>query len=70
MLYTDSPELPLGSERVVEVAQDGFDVTIHRTVRDGGKVILEDSIFSSFNASRYTVMRGTGTGLEAGTEVG
>ncbi len=69
-LYTDSPELPLGTERVVEVAQDGFDVTINRTVRDGGKVILQDSIFSSFNPSRYTVMRGTGTGLEAGTQGG
>ena len=70
MLYTDSPELPLGTERVVEVAQDGFDVTINRTVRDGNEVILQDSIFSSFNASRNTTLRGTGTDLEAGTQGG
>jgi hypothetical protein len=70
MLYTESPELPLGQERVVEVAQDGFDVRIDRTVRDGSEVILQDSIFSSFNPSRNTTMRGTGTGLEAGTQGG
>ena len=70
MLYTESPELPLGQERVVEVAQDGFDVRIDRTVRDGGTVILEDSISSSFAASRNTTLRGTGTGLETGTQGG
>jgi vancomycin resistance protein YoaR len=70
MLYTESPELPLGQERVVEVAQDGFDVRIDRTVRDGGEVILQDSIVSSFNPSRNTTLRGTGTGLEAGTQGG
>jgi vancomycin resistance protein YoaR len=69
-LYTESPELPLGQERVVEVAQGGFDVRIDRTVRDGGEVILQDAIFSSFNPSRNTIMRGTGTGLEAGTQGG
>ena len=62
MIYTDSPELPLGQERVVETAQDGFDVRIDRTVLDDGTVILEDSVFSSFAPSRNTTMRGTGTG--------
>jgi len=61
MIYTESPELPLGQERVVESAQDGFDVRIDRTVRDDGKVILQDSVFSSFAPSRNTTMRGTGT---------
>ncbi|MGH2617637.1 MAG: peptidoglycan binding domain-containing protein, partial [Thermomicrobiales bacterium] len=72
MFYTESPELPLGQERVVESAQDGFDVRIDRTVRDGEKVILEDSTFSSFAPSRNTTMRGTGTGTEiaTGTELG
>jgi vancomycin resistance protein YoaR len=70
MLYTESPELPLGQERVVEVAQDGFDVRIDRTVRDGGEVILQDAIVSSFNPSRNTTMRGTGTDLETGTQGG
>jgi vancomycin resistance protein YoaR len=62
MFYTESPELPLGQERVVESAQDGFDVRIDRTVRDDGKVILQDAVFSSFAPSRNTIMRGTGTG--------
>ncbi|HEX2282779.1 MAG TPA: peptidoglycan binding domain-containing protein [Thermomicrobiales bacterium] len=62
MIYTDSPELPLGQERVVESAQDGFDVRIDRTVLDNGKVILQDAVFSSFAPSRNTTLRGTGTG--------
>ena len=62
MIYTESPELPLGQERVVESAQDGFDVRIDRTVLDGGKVILQDAVFSSFAPSRNTTLRGTGTG--------
>jgi vancomycin resistance protein YoaR len=62
MIYTESPELPLGQERVVESAQDGFDVRIDRTVLDDGKVILHDAVFSSFAPSRNTTMRGTGTG--------
>jgi vancomycin resistance protein YoaR len=62
MIYTESPELPLGQERVVESAQDGFDVRIDRTVLDDGKVILQDAVFSSFAPSRNTTLRGTGTG--------
>jgi vancomycin resistance protein YoaR len=62
MIYTESPELPLGQERVVESAQDGFDVRIDRTVLDDSKVILQDAVFSSFAPSRNTTLRGTGTG--------
>jgi vancomycin resistance protein YoaR len=62
MVYTESPELPLGQERVVESAQDGFDVRVDRTVLDGDKVILQDAVFSSFAPSRNTTLRGTGTG--------
>lgn len=61
MRYTESPELPLGEERLVESARDGFDVRIDRTVYDGDKVILEDSFSSSFAPSYNTTMRGTGT---------
>jgi vancomycin resistance protein YoaR len=73
MVYTESPELPLGQERVVETAQDGFDVRIDRTVIDGsGQVILQDAISSSFAPSRNTTMRGTGTEIDTatGTEIG
>jgi vancomycin resistance protein YoaR len=62
MIYKESPELPLGQERVVESAQDGFDVRVDRTVLDDGKVILQDAVFSSFAPSRNTTLRGTGTG--------
>ena len=62
MIYTESPELPIGQERVVESAQDGFDVQIDRTVLDNGKVILQDAVVSSFAPSRNTTVRGTGTG--------
>jgi vancomycin resistance protein YoaR len=61
MRYTESPEFPLGEERLVESARDGFDVRIDRTVYDGDKVILEDSFSSSFAPSYNTTMRGTGT---------
>jgi len=64
MRYTESPEFPVGTERIVESAQDGFDVRIDRTVRKGGKVVLEDAFFSSFAPSYNTTMRGTGTGTE------
>ena len=61
MRYTQSPEIPLGEERLVESARDGFDVRIDRTVYDGDKVILQDSFSSSFAPSYNTTMRGTGT---------
>lgn len=64
MRYTESPEFPLGTETIVESARDGFDVRIDRTVKDGSKVILEDSFSSSFAPARNTTMRGTGTGTE------
>jgi vancomycin resistance protein YoaR len=62
MYYTESPELPLGVERIVESAEDGFAVTVHRTVRADNKIILEDDIYSAFAPSRNTTMRGTGSG--------
>jgi vancomycin resistance protein YoaR len=62
MYYTDSPELPQGTERIVESAQEGFDVSIDRQVYDkSGKLILEDDTVSSFSPSRNTTLRGTGT---------
>lgn len=61
MRYTESPELPLGEERIVETAREGFDVRIDRTVYDGDEIILQDSFSSSFAPSYNTTMRGTGT---------
>jgi vancomycin resistance protein YoaR len=62
MYYEDSPELPAGEERIVETAAEGFDVTINRSVYDHGKLILQDSFYSSFAPQRNTTLRGTGTG--------
>jgi vancomycin resistance protein YoaR len=61
MRYEESPELPLGQEKIVESAQDGFDVRIDRTVKKGDQVILQDSFSSSFAPSHNTTLRGTGT---------
>jgi vancomycin resistance protein YoaR len=60
MHYMDSPELPAGQELLVESAQDGFDVTIQRTVAKGGKTLDELTLSSSFAAARNTTLRGTG----------
>lgn len=61
MNYADSPELPRGEELVVETAQEGFDATIHRTVKDrGGKVVLEDDLTSTYAPARNLTLRGTG----------
>jgi vancomycin resistance protein YoaR len=59
MNYTDSPELEPGQTLLVESAEDGFDVSITRRVRDGGEVILEDTTSSSFSPSRNLTLRGT-----------
>ena len=60
MDYTDSPELPLGEELLVESAEDGFDVTIARTVSADGETIDEYAVSSSFSAARNLTLRGTG----------
>ena len=60
MHYTDSPELPRGQELLVESAEDGFDSRIERTVRDGGTVIDEYTVESSFLPARNLTLRGTG----------
>ncbi len=60
MYFTDSPELPAGTEKVVESATDGFDVSITRTVSKNGKVIDEYTVTSTFTPARNLTMRGTG----------
>jgi vancomycin resistance protein YoaR len=62
MSFSESPELEAGRELFVESAEDGFDVTIERQVVKNGKVILEDSVSSSFAPARNLTLRGTGAG--------
>lgn len=57
----DSPEIPLGEERQVETAQDGFDAEIVRTVRDrDGNIIDTYVVSSSYSATSNRVLVGTG----------
>jgi vancomycin resistance protein YoaR len=60
MHFTDSPELPAGTDRVVETAADGFDVSVTRTVRKGSKTVDVYTVSSSFIASRNLTLRGVG----------
>ena len=46
----------------MESAEDGFGVTIERTVIEDGKVIDEYAVSSSFAPARNLTLRGTGTG--------
>ncbi len=60
MYFTESPELPRGQELLVESAEDGFDVTIGRTVSKEGRVLFADEVVSSFSPARNLTLRGTG----------
>ncbi len=60
MVYTDSEELPAGQELQVETAQDGFDVSIHRTVKKGDQVVDDLTLSSTFSPARNMTLRGKG----------
>jgi vancomycin resistance protein YoaR len=61
MIYTESPELPKGKELRVETAQEGFDASITRVVRDkDGQEVDRYILESTYSASRNTTLRGTG----------
>jgi hypothetical protein len=61
-MYQDSPELPVGEERQVETAQQGFDATVTRITRDkDGNVIDEYTITSTYVPSVNRYLRGTGS---------
>lgn len=58
--YMDDPALPLGQEVVVEAGKRGFDVTVTRTIREGGKMIGTGTFVSRYRAWKRIVRRGTG----------
>ncbi len=60
MYSTDSPELPRGQDLVVETASAGFDVSLTRTVLDGGKPIDSYTVSASFTPTRNLTLRGSG----------
>jgi vancomycin resistance protein YoaR len=58
--YEDDPSLPKGTEVVEEPGSDGFDVTVFRTVSQGGRVVRRDQFVSNYIPWTRIVRRGTG----------
>jgi vancomycin resistance protein YoaR len=57
--YEDDPTLPKGEEVVEESGSSGFDVTVFRTVTEGGQVVRKDSFVSVYRPWTRVVRRGT-----------
>ena len=57
-VYQEDPTLPKGTTKQVEWAKDGVDVTVRRTVTEGGVVIHQDTFFSRYKPWRATYLVG------------
>jgi vancomycin resistance protein YoaR len=57
--YIDDPALPKGTQVVEDEGVDGRDVTVFRTVKRGGVVILQDKFFSRYKPKKATIRNGT-----------
>ncbi len=57
--YEDDPTLPKGTETVKEPGSRGFDVTVSRTVTQGGNVVRRDQFVSNYIPWTRIVLRGT-----------
>lgn len=61
MKYEESSQLPAGQSVFVESAQDGFDVMVHRRVRDAAGQLIDDlQLRSSYVPSSNVTLVGTG----------
>ncbi|HEX8862364.1 MAG TPA: VanW family protein [Actinomycetes bacterium] len=58
--YEDDPSMPKGTQEVEEPGSSGFDVTVYRTVTQGGKVVRRDSFVSNYSPWTRIIRRGTG----------
>jgi vancomycin resistance protein YoaR len=58
--YEDDPSMPKGTQEVEEPGSSGFDVTVYRTVSQGGKVVRRDSFVSNYSPWTRIIRRGTG----------
>ncbi len=58
--YIDDPTLPAGQEVVVEEGSPGFDITVTRTVKQGGQDLHKDTFVSKYRAWKRIIRRGTG----------
>jgi vancomycin resistance protein YoaR len=57
--YEDDPTLPEGTEVVESQGSSGFDVTVHRTVTQSGRVVRKDTFVSNYIPWSKVVRRGT-----------
>ena len=57
--YQDDPTLPEGTEVVESNGSSGFDVTVHRTVTQNGRVARRDSFVSNYIPWSKVIRRGT-----------
>jgi vancomycin resistance protein YoaR len=58
--YAVDPSAPPGSVRTEPGGGPGFDVSVHRVVREDGKVIREDDFFSRYTPQNPTAVYGPG----------
>jgi vancomycin resistance protein YoaR len=57
--YEDDPSMPKGTQEVEEPGSSGFDVTVYRTVSQGGTVVRRDSFVSNYSPWTRIIRRGT-----------
>jgi vancomycin resistance protein YoaR len=57
--YEDDPTLPKGTQEVEEAGSPGFDVTVFRTVTQGGEVVRRDQFVSNYSPWTRIIRRGT-----------
>jgi vancomycin resistance protein YoaR len=67
-IYRDDPTLPTGFEKEGDMGYgvEGREITVHRTVKRGDKVVLQDKFFSHYEPKNRVVLRGTGPPLPPG----
>jgi vancomycin resistance protein YoaR len=67
--YVDDPNLPAGTETVVEEGIPGFDVTVTRKVMQGDKVLHNDKFVSKYKPWKRIIKKGTGPAAAASPPV-
>lgn len=68
-IYKDDPTIPTGYEKDAEFSfgVEGREITVYRTVKRQGKVVIEDKFFSHYEPKHRLLLKGTGTPLPPGT---
>jgi vancomycin resistance protein YoaR len=59
-VYQDDPTLPKGTTKQIDWAHDGIDVTVYRIVKEGDKVLWQDTFFSRYRPWQAVYLVGTG----------